>query len=131
MSSNHLAALKRIYARWSRGDFASAEDLDPDMEFCFSAEFPEQGVHKGSAAVSDAMREWLQAWEGFRLVPERFIEVNGAVVVFLHSHAIGKHSGFPVESEGANVWELRDGKPVRLTVYQSRAAALAAVGLRE
>lgn len=38
---------------------------------------------------------------------------------------------FPVEAEGANVWELRDGSPVRLTVYQSRAAALAAVGLRE
>jgi len=36
-----------------------------------------------------------------------------------------------VETRGATVWALRDGKVVRLEIYQSTDEALKAVGLEE
>ena len=41
----------------------------------------------------------------------------------------GKESGVTVDTRGAHVWKLRDGKAVRLEVFSSRARALAAAGL--
>jgi ketosteroid isomerase-like protein len=43
----------------------------------------------------------------------------------------GRASGIEVESHGAAVWTLREGKVVRFTIYQSGAEALKAVGLEE
>jgi ketosteroid isomerase-like protein len=41
----------------------------------------------------------------------------------------GRESGVAVESRGATVWTLRDGKVIRLKIYQSSDDALKAVGL--
>lgn len=43
----------------------------------------------------------------------------------------GRSSGIGVVGRAAWVWELREGLAVRATVYQSKAEALEAVGLRE
>ena len=42
----------------------------------------------------------------------------------------GRGSGVTVDTEGAHVWTLRDGKVVRLEAFADRAKALAAVGLK-
>ena len=43
--------------------------------------------------------------------------------------ARGKRSGAPVERRDGRVWTIRDGKPVRLEYYGSRAEAFEAAGL--
>jgi ketosteroid isomerase-like protein len=43
----------------------------------------------------------------------------------------GRSSGVAVETHGAAVWTMRDGKVIRLKIYQSSDDALNAVGLAE
>ena len=63
-------------------------------------------------------------------LPEDFIAVgDDHVVVPLRMHMRGKGSGAEVEAQTNNVWTLRDGKAVRIGVYNSRAEALEAASL--
>ena len=43
----------------------------------------------------------------------------------------GRASGIEVESRGAAVWTLSEGKIIRFRIYQSRDDALKAVGLEQ
>jgi ketosteroid isomerase-like protein len=51
------------------------------------------------------------------------------VVVLARYTGRGKGSGVEVDTEGAHVWTLRDGKAVRLEIFADRIRALEAVGL--
>ncbi len=53
------------------------------------------------------------------------------MVVLARYTGRGKGSGVDVDTEGAHVWTLRDGKAVRLEIFADRARALQAVGLAE
>ena len=64
--------------------------------------------------------------------PEDLIEVGeDHVVVLLHMHMRGKGSGVEVDARTHNLWTLRDGKAVRMAVYNDKAEALEAVALSE
>jgi ketosteroid isomerase-like protein len=64
--------------------------------------------------------------------PEDFIEVGeDHVVVLLHLHMRGKGSGVAVEAQTTNAWTLRDGKAVRMAVYNDKAEALKALSRSE
>jgi ketosteroid isomerase-like protein len=72
-----------------------------------------------------------EVWSEWRLVPERFIDVDDAVVVFARIVAVGHESGVPIELETTHVWTVRDGRVRSLWAYRNRSEALEAVGLRE
>jgi hypothetical protein len=75
----------------------------------------------------------LDAWEDTRLEPEEFRELEGErVPVLIRHRGRGKASGLEVgqvHSKGANLFELRDGRVVRLTVFLGLERALADLGL--
>jgi len=58
---------------------------------------------------------------------------GGEIVVRHHVKARGRASGLEIDRipDIAFVWELRDGKVTRTTLYQPYAEALEAVGLRD
>ena len=61
--------------------------------------------------------------------PEEFLDADQRVVAFVRQRTIGQGSGAALEREDAMVFEVRDGKIVRLDYYNDRAEALKAVGL--
>jgi ketosteroid isomerase-like protein len=63
--------------------------------------------------------------------PEEFLDVGERVVVVLSMRAKGLSSGVALERRDAMVFQLRDGKTMRLVYYNSRKQALEAVGLTE
>ena len=74
-------------------------------------------------------QEDAEAWEELRLEAEEFIDAGDSVVVLLHEFRRGKGSGVEMETDTAVVYEVHNGRVVRLQGYMDRAEALEAAGL--
>jgi ketosteroid isomerase-like protein len=131
MSEANVEALRAVYAEWSVGNFRPRFDFyDPDMEWGWSPDFPGiAGVYHDPAERSERLQEWLAPWEHWRVEAEEYVAHGDRVVVLTRYRGRGKGSGVEVDTAGAHVWTLRDGRAVRLEVFADRAAALQSVGL--
>jgi ketosteroid isomerase-like protein len=131
MSRTNIEALKPIYEEWGRGNWAPRFDVyGDDMEWGWSDEFPGmQGMARDPETRSRRLREWLSPWEEWRCEAEDYVAGGDVVVVLTRYTGRGKESGVDVDTRGAHLWTLRDGKVIRLEVFSSRARALEAAGL--
>jgi ketosteroid isomerase-like protein len=127
----NVDALRPVYAEWSQGNWRPRFDVyAPDMEWGWSDEFPGlRGVSRDPEERSRRLRSWLSPWEAWRCEAEEFVASGDFVVALCRYTGRGKESQVTVDTQGAHVWTMRDGKAVRLEVFSSRAKALAAAGL--
>ncbi len=131
MSQENVEVVREIYRLWERGDFSSSEWADPDIEFLPSAG-PDEAVHRGIEAMAEAWREWLSAWEEFKVEPCEFIDAGDDVLVLTEFRGRGKASGISVDAmPGGSLFTFHDGSVVRLATYTDRAKALEALAARE
>jgi ketosteroid isomerase-like protein len=133
MSKENVDALRPIYEEWGRGNFRPMFDVyDPEMEWGWSSEFPGlAGVYRDPAERNKRLHEWLSPWEDWRCDVEEFREQGDYVVAIARYRGRGKGSGVEVDTRGAHVWRLRDGRVVRLEVFADPVKALESVGLTE
>ena len=132
MPSQNLDLVRSIYADWERGDFRHADWAHSDIEFVRNAELePERA--QGIAGMARMWRRWLGEWDEFRTgkVDEYRELDHSRVFVTGRMSGRGKASGAEVEREFANVFELREGRVARLTIYNTRDRALADLGLED
>jgi ketosteroid isomerase-like protein len=117
----------------NRGDLnqaleAAHEDLEADWSNSIA---PYSGAYRGRERVRELFESYLEAWEEFRWEPQEIIEVDEArVIVINHIRMRGRGSGVEVDATGAQLWTVTGGKVRSLKIYQSKADALEAVGLR-
>jgi ketosteroid isomerase-like protein len=130
--SENLDLVRSIFAKWECGDFSTAEWMHPGIEFD-GPDGLDGSRLTGVAAVAEGWRLWLSTWQGYRVEAEEYRELDrGRVLVFVQHGGRGRASGLEIEDlkrEGANVFDLRDGKVMRLAVYWDRDRALADLGL--
>lgn len=131
MSAQNIAALRPVYEEWGRGNWQPKFDLyAPDMEWGWSDEFPGlAGVHHDPAVRSERLLRWLSSWEDWRCEAEEYVSSGDFVVVLCRYTGRGKGSGVDVDVQGAHVWQLRDGRAVRIEIFSSRSRALSAAGI--
>jgi ketosteroid isomerase-like protein len=131
MSSN-LDLVRSIYAAWERGDFSSAEWAHPEIEFVI-ADGPDPGNWMGPADMAEGLREFLRAWETWRVEADDYRELDDERVLVLTRHeGRGKTSGLELgqmRSKGADVFHVRGGQVAKLVLYGDRERALADLGL--
>jgi ketosteroid isomerase-like protein len=122
----NVEALRPVYEEWGRGNWQPRFDVyDPEMEWGWSEEFPGlAGVSADPELRSRRLREWLSPWQDWRCEAEEFVVAGACVVVLTRYSGRGKESGVSVDTQGAHVWTMRDGKAVRLEVFSSRTKAL-------
>jgi uncharacterized protein len=131
MSQENVELVRRIYDRWSRGDFSVGTDLmAPDFEWQQYAEAVEPGSHRG-AAVGGALEKIFEVYGDFRIEPEEVLDAGDKVVVLGRSRGTARGSGMELDQRFAFVWTVRDGKLARIEVYADRRDALEAAGLSE
>jgi len=115
--------------------FADPRGLfDPDFESSFIA-----GESAGSTTLSyrgvqgfvEGWREWLAAWESYRLETEDFIDRGDKVVVTVRARARTRRGGVEMQHAPAAVWTLDNGRVVRIEFYLDRAEALKVAGLEQ
>jgi ketosteroid isomerase-like protein len=129
MASANVELVRSIFVAWERGDFSSAEWAHPEIEHV-RADGPAPGRWTGLAGMTEAARDFLDAWEDFRFEADEYRELDGErVLVLSRRRGRGKTSGAEVMTEGAMLFHVRHGKVTRLIQYWARDRALADLGL--
>lgn len=133
--SENLDLARSIFAHWERGDFSRTDWAHPEIEYMVVDE-PGSTSLKGLAAMGNAWRQFLSAWEEYRVEAEEYRELDdGRVLVLLHAWGRGRTSGLELgettRGKGANVFEVRDREVIRLYSYFDHRRALADLGLAE
>jgi len=132
--SENLELVHSILAEWERGNFRSIEWADPEIEYAIVDE-PGSQLGLGVAAMTRTWREFLTAWDDYRVEAHEYRELDEErVLVALRAQGRGKASGLDIGAAGggrgsANVFHVRDGRVTRLVSYFDRDRALADVGL--
>ena len=123
LNENNVQVLKPVYEQWAQGNFRPVTDAyDADLEWGWSEEFPDiAGVERGAEGKSEKLL-WRVEAEEYR--------TNGDFVVVLCRYiGRGKGSGVDVDTHGAHLWTIKDGRAVRMVVFSDRDRALEAAGL--
>ena len=132
MASANVELVRSIYAALESGDFSLTEWADPEIEYVM-ADGPSPGRWTGLAGMAEGVRDWLSAWEQFRMTADEYRELDDERVLVLDRYsARGKKSGLEVgqmQTKGACVFHIRDGKVTKRVVYFDRERALADLGL--
>jgi ketosteroid isomerase-like protein len=127
MPSANLELVRSIYADWERGDFGSAEWAHPEIEFVI-VDGPEPGSWTGLAGMAAAGRERLSPWDNLRVEVDEYRELDGdRMLVLDHISGRGKKSGLglgQMQTKGAHVFDIHDGKVIKLVFYNDRERAL-------
>jgi ketosteroid isomerase-like protein len=133
VTAANLDLVRSIYEDWERGDWSSLGWADPEIEVVWAGG-PTDGQSKGVAGAVEGTRDFLSAWEGFRLEAEEFRELDGERVLVLdHWRGVGKTSGVDLNqmrAKSAHLFHVRGTKVTRLVNYLDRDRALADLGLK-
>ncbi len=132
MSQANVEIVRRFEDSWARRDLdAALKCVDADFEFDWSNSMgPFVGTYRGHDGLARFWTELLDAWEEFAPEIEEVIECPPARLITLDVvRARGKGSGIDMESRGAMLWTVQEGKIVRVKMFQTRQEALEAVGL--
>jgi ketosteroid isomerase-like protein len=134
MSRENVALVRSICEPWMRGDFDPVAWAHPDIEYVIAGG-PTPGRWTGLAGLAEGWRNFLGAWENYSAEAEDYLEIDGERVPVLNRFSgRGRASGVALsrmQSREASLFQVRDGKVIRLVTYLERAQALEAVGLRE
>jgi ketosteroid isomerase-like protein len=139
MSEENVEIVRRLFEDFQTGMeggdltvWFDSEDLADDFEWMTPPEVAGLGTYRGREGFLEFMRAWTEDFEDWSIDLDRVIDAGeDRVVGVLHQRAIGKGSGVPIELVQGFVWELEDGRVVRMRNYVTPADALEAVGLSE
>jgi ketosteroid isomerase-like protein len=130
MSAN-LDLVRSIYAPWERGDFSQVGWARPDIEYSIVGGL-EPGRWSGVSAMTERSREQLREFDHFRIEVDGCREVDEErVLVLWQFRGRGKASGLEPPGTGAYLFQVRDGKVIKLEFHVDRDRALADLGLEE
>ena len=104
----------------------------PDAEWIPAPNTPGlRPVYRGREGFVEFMGTWTEDFE-WSIDLERVIDAgDDRVVAMFHQHATGKGSGATVELHMALLYELENGRVIRMRNFLDPAEALEAAGLRE
>jgi ketosteroid isomerase-like protein len=84
----------------------------------------EPDTYRGPEGVRRYFESFYEAMDRVDFDPERFIAVGELVVVPMTLRARGRTTGIETEQEIVQVWELEDGRAIRVSVYATIEEAL-------
>ena len=105
--------------------------IHPDVESVAIWQGGSQTTHVGVDGFRKLWLDWLEPWASYRVQVDEVIDAGDRVVVLIRDRARRHDTEAEVELISGSVWELRDGKVVRVEFCASRDEALEAAGLRE
>lgn len=130
--SENAEVVRRLYAGWTRGDFAVDIDVyDPGivLEIDFGVD---QIAATGIDNMRKTWREHLTLWEFWTTGPIEELIEEGEHIVVSHSLHVRSRRGLEIAaSEAGAAFTFRRGRIVRIVATDVRAKALQAVGLTE
>jgi ketosteroid isomerase-like protein len=134
MSRENVEIVKRANALLNRGDWdAMAALAHPDIAFVDLRNAADtQQTLEGSQSVRALLAQWSEVFDDFGVETYEYVDIGAYVVCDSRWYARGRQSQMPVDVRQTDVYELRGGKIISVTLgYANAAEALKTVGLRE
>jgi len=128
MSQENVEVVQAAYVDLSGPEDPRWDRVHEDVEV-YDHDIMDAGEYRGHAGFVSWTEDWSSAWAEFATEPEEFLDVGDRVVMTFSMKATGLTSGVAIERQDAMVFEVRDGKIMRMDYYNSRAQALTSVGL--
>lgn len=121
MSQENVEAIRKVYERFSEGDFrASADLLDPHVVLVLDSEFAPAlvvGTHgevlHGVEAVATYTRGLLEVLADFTMEAKEISAVGESVLVVVNQRGVGRASGVPTEVGYFTLWTFRGRRVIR------------------
>jgi ketosteroid isomerase-like protein len=133
MAQENVEIVRRATEAYSRGDLdGTLESWAPNALLDWSnSRGLEAGVVRGRDEIRRYMERFLELFEEVRIEFEDLTEVKEGVVVADNLARVRGRDG--IETQARSTWliTIQDGQQTSLTLYQTRAGALEAAGLRE
>jgi ketosteroid isomerase-like protein len=130
MSAENVEIVKRTIDAYNRRDLDALRPLnDPDVKIDWSASRGvEAGEYEGIDAALRFLQSWFDAFEEIHIEPESFMDAGESVMVPNVTRFRGRE-GIEVAGRSAFVFTFRDGRVVRVRLYQEAHEAFKAAGL--
>jgi ketosteroid isomerase-like protein len=125
MSQENVEVLRRGYVHFiATGEIRA----DPDLVWDVSRlGWPDQQIYSGVEGANQFNAEWADAWDGWELEVEDYLDAGERVVAIINQRGRSKATGVPVEMRFAQVWTFREGRAIIMQMYASVDEALEAV----
>jgi ketosteroid isomerase-like protein len=132
MSQENVEVVRRHIEAWNRSDLtAYLATFRSDAEIDWSrARALYRGVYRGHAEHEAFWDEFWSTFEASELEVHDLTEAGSEVVLWNTAHMRGR-DGIEVTARSALVFTVENGQITRLRLFQERAKALEAAGLRE
>jgi ketosteroid isomerase-like protein len=130
VSSNNLEIVQRGFEAFNAN---GVEGIIPFLDPGFEAITPpnlasEPDTYRGPDGVRRWFDSFYEVMDGIRWEAREYHEAGERVVVEFTLRARGKTTGLDFGQDAVMVWWLRDGKAIRLELFQTLDEALAAAG---
>jgi ketosteroid isomerase-like protein len=127
MPRGDAEVVRKLFTALDGQDWEAALGVfDPEVEWR-----PTEGTFHGLEGVVASLAKWLEPWDQHHIEPEEFLEADDRVVAVIHLTGRGEASGMEVDQRFFQVYEVRNGRIVRVVEFVRRADALEAAGIRE
>jgi ketosteroid isomerase-like protein len=124
MSRTDVEVVRRMFTAFDEQKWQVALDLlDRDIEWS-----PTEGRYRGHQGVLSAMAEWLEPWEDHTVEAEEILEADDRVLAVVRLTGRGTGSGLEIDQRFFQLYDVDEGRIVRMVEYVTRADALAAAG---
>ena len=121
----NVEVVRDMLEDYVRGDYEAAlPAFAQDVEVITSLE----RFHGPSGVVEEAKR-WEEMWSDYHFEVQELVDAGDKVVLLYRQVGKAKESGVEVEERAGWVYTLREGKIVRVEMFQDRATALRAAGV--
>jgi uncharacterized protein len=135
MSQENVEMVRQGYEAFNRGDLDwMVAHLDPEIVWEDAPEVPGSRSYHGLREVRGYLESFAQQWEEIRFEPEGILDAGEQVVALVRMVARGRASGAQVDARLAHLYELREGRGMRVLrvcTFFDREKALEAAGLSE
>jgi ketosteroid isomerase-like protein len=132
MSQENVEVVRRLYRALSRQDIEAAlDECHDDMEHDWSRSVgPFKGIYRGREEIRAMWMGFREAVEEAAFELQEVIDAEPQVIAMVAVRIRGRGSGVEAVGRGAHVWTVYDGKASGFSLFQDKAEALEAVGLR-
>ncbi|MGA8219643.1 MAG: nuclear transport factor 2 family protein [Solirubrobacterales bacterium] len=130
MSPDNLEIVQRTFEAFNeRGVEGVLPFVDPEFEVTTP---PNLASEPDTYSGHDGVRRWFDSFhevmDEIRWNAHGFQQVGDRVVVEFTLHARGKTSGLAFGQDAVMVWSLRDGRAIRIVLFETLEEARAAAG---
>ena len=131
MSQENVEVVRRGFEHFSATGGQLSEILAPGFVWDMSTfrGWPESPIYEGADGVQRFLKDWMSAFDDWRIELESIHDAGDQVVALLRQSGSSKVTGTPVDMSLGMVFTVRDGLQTRMQMYADPHEALQAVGL--